>query len=309
MYYKLFCLIYRPGIRLFCLWLLLLHPLTRAANVENQTIDSDFTNLPLPAADAVRSYGDDPLQFGELRLPRGARPYPVIILLHGGCWLGKYDFGYIRWLAAAFAEHGIATWNLEYRRVGNPGGGWPGTFNDVAEGSAYLHELARDYPLDMDRVIVAGHSAGGHLALWLANMPVAMKPTNPLPRLKGVLALAPAPDLEFLHGEKVCGHVIDGLMGGAPEQFPDRYAAGSVINRVPLGLPQHIIIGKYDAEWGPVGKRYYAAAKAAGDDVTKIIEPESGHFNLVDPRTTSWALMLASARLLLQGNNGKQDQE
>ena len=114
------------------------------------------------------SYGEDPLQFGELYLPAGDGPFPVVVLIHGGCWLAEFDQAHLRSLAVAARDSGFAVWNVEYRRVGNPGGGWPGTFLDVAAGTDYLRELARQHPLDLEQVVPVGHSAGGHLALWLA---------------------------------------------------------------------------------------------------------------------------------------------
>ncbi|NNM01628.1 MAG: alpha/beta hydrolase, partial [Gammaproteobacteria bacterium] len=101
--------------------------------------------FPSPPADATIAYGADPLQFGELRLPPGDGPFPAIVLIHGGCWLAKYDLSYIRKLAAAFTAAGIATWTVEYRRVGDPGGGWPGTYEDIAASGDHLRSLAGQY--------------------------------------------------------------------------------------------------------------------------------------------------------------------
>ena len=112
------------------------------------------------------AYGSDPLQFGELHVPAGEGPFPVVIFIHGGCWLAEYDITTTRPLAGALRDQGIAVWNLEYRRVGNPGGNYPGLLLDIGSGTDHLKQLASDYPLDLSRVIVMGHSAGGHLALW-----------------------------------------------------------------------------------------------------------------------------------------------
>ena len=266
---------------------------------------ADLVRLKAPPPDARIAYGEDPLQFGELRLPEGDGPHPVAIVIHGGCWLAEYDLAHIGSLAAALTDEGIATWTIEYRRVGNPGGGWPGTFDDVAQGADYVRELADTYPLDLDRVLAVGHSAGGHLALWLAARP-KLNDTDPLYaprpiRVKGVLALAPAPDLAFLHHEKVCGHVIDGLMGGSPERFPERYRVASPPELVPLDVPQRIVIGLHDRSWGPVGRRYFEAARAAGDDVELFEAKESGHFEMVDPGSTTWPLVRDGALELLGG--------
>ena len=132
---------------------------------------SALASFPNPPADHVISYGEDRLQFAELRLPPGQGPFPVMLLIHGGCWLAEYDIAHIRKLAAAFTAEGIATWTIEYRRVGDNGGGWPGTFDDVAAATDHLVSMAGKFELDLDRFITAGHSAGGHLAIWLANRP------------------------------------------------------------------------------------------------------------------------------------------
>ena len=132
---------------------------------------SALASFPNPPADHIISYGKDRLQFGELRLPPGAGPFPAMVLIHGGCWLAEFDIAHVRKLAAAFTATGIATWTIEYRRVGDPGGGWPGTFDAVAAGADHLVALAAQFELDLSRVVVAGHSAGGQLAIWLTNRP------------------------------------------------------------------------------------------------------------------------------------------
>jgi acetyl esterase/lipase len=128
----------------------------------------DISKLPQPPADHRISYGPDPLHFGELRLPPGRGPHPVVIVVHGGCWFAEYDLHHLAAFSAALTKLGAATWSLEYRRIGNGGGAWPGTFQDVARGADYVRELAKKYPLDLKRVVIVGHSAGGQLALWLA---------------------------------------------------------------------------------------------------------------------------------------------
>lgn len=265
---------------------------------------SDLASFESPAPDERIPYGDDPLQYGELRLPGGPGPHPVAILIHGGCWLSEYDITHLRKLAAAITDTGVATWALEYRRVGNPGGGWPGTFQDVSRGADLLRALAKSYPLDLDRVIAVGHSAGGHLALWLAARGKLrgreeFRAENPV--LPGaVLGLAPAPDLAHLHERSVCGGVVDKLLGGSPESQPERYAVSSPMNLLPLGVPQILLLGRYDENWTPVGRRYFEAAKRAGDDVRVIEAPESGHFEMIDPDSTTWPLVAGAIRDLRQ---------
>lgn len=264
---------------------------------------ADLANFTNPPADARIQYGDGELQFGELRLPSGKGPHPVAVFIHGGCWLAEYDITHSNKLTDAFARNGIATWSLEYRRVGDEGGGWPGTFQDIANGADHLRTIAAEHNLDLDRVIVSGHSAGGHLALWTAarsqlsaNSELAAE--NPL-AVRGVLALAPAADLGLLHEEQVCGHVIDKLMGGSPADVPDRYRDGDTARLGPDDVPQILIIGKYDDNWAPAGLSYFAAAMKRGDDVQNLEAPESGHFDMIDPDSTTWPLVLNAARDLL----------
>lgn len=268
-------------------------------------VASDLADFDSPPADARIHYGDGPLQFGDLRIPSGAGPHPVAVFIHGGCWLSEYDIMHTGKLAAALADNGIATWSLEYRRVGDKGGGWPGTFRDVGRGADHLGALAEEYALDLDRVIAMGHSAGGHLALWLAarsGLPhdATIAAADPL-QLHGVLALAPAPDLRYLHEKEVCGHVIDKLMGGSPQQVPDRYRWGDPTLAAPADVPQVLVIGKHDANWAPPGLRYFQAAKERGDNVRVIDATESGHFEMIDPDSSTWPLVLEAARNLLGG--------
>ncbi len=131
----------------------------------------EIASQPVPPADHRIAYGSDSLHFGELRLPRGSGPHPLVVVIHGGCWRSQYDLRHISSASAALTRAGFATWTLEYRRIGNPGGGWPGTFRDVTQGVDYVRTLAQSFPLDTGRVVLLGHSAGGHLALWLAARP------------------------------------------------------------------------------------------------------------------------------------------
>ena len=250
-----------------------------------------------PSPDAQISYGDDQFQFGYLRLPEGSGPHPVIVFMHGGCWLSVFDIRYTGLAEQAFADAGYAVWSLEYRRVGNPGGGWPGTFLDVATGADHLTELAREYPLDLDRVIAVGHSAGGQLALWLAargRIPTSSElyTAGPLP-IHGVLALAPAPNLETLHSSGSCGPGVDGLMGGSPNVRPERYQVGSPMQLMPVDVPQRVVVGALDAQFGPSGRAYFQAAQRAGSSPVTLREaPESGHFEMVVPYTSTWPITL-----------------
>ena len=257
-----------------------------------------------PPPDHRIAYGPGPLQFGNLRLPKRPGPHPVVLFIHGGCWLSQYDVAHAAPLEQALADSGFAVWSIEYRRVGNDGGGWPGTFSDIAQGADYLRELAPRYALDLNRVIASGHSAGGQFALWLAARPKiprtsALFVADPL-RVRGVLGLAPAPDLEGLHASAVCGNVIDRLMGGSPADHPDRYAAASPMQLAPIGVPQQLVVGALDRSWTPIGRSYVARAAAAGDTQVEVVEaPESGHFDLLAPDTTTWPLVVNALKQLV----------
>jgi acetyl esterase/lipase len=257
------------------------------------------------------AYGNDPLQFGELRIPAGRGPHPVVVIVHGGCWsskLGNLDdravaLDLVRPLAAALTESGIATWNLEYRRLGNAGGGWPGTFADVARGTDYLRELERENRLDLNRVVVMGHSSGGHLAMWLAGrskLPAASElyMKNPL-RLKGVVDLDGPADLKATLPlqVQVCGApVISNLLGGTPEEQPKRYRDASPIEMLPLGVPQEFFAGRMFAAQAPA---YEEAAKRAGDSIHTVVLSQAGHFVFLDPDSREWPQVLKSVRGLL----------
>ena len=210
----------KTSILAFCAFVVGIGNMPSVADIMDASALLDFPN---PPADHVVSYGQDELQFGELRLPAGDGPHPVMVLIHGGCWLSEFDIAHIRKLAAAFTAEGIATWTIEYRRVGDPGGGWRGTFDDAAAGTDFLATLAEKFDLDLQRVVFAGHSAGGHLAIWLANRP-SQWPAVVTP--VAVLGLAPAADLAYAHKQGYCDNVVDKLMADPHPKYQ------SVINWV-----------------------------------------------------------------------------
>lgn len=254
---------------------------------------ADALALPKPPADYRLQYGSDPLQFGELRRPAGAGPHPVAIVIHGGCWLAAYDLGYMAGLASALAATGVATWSIEYRRIGDDGGGFPGTFEDVAAAADHLRALAGGEAFDLDRVVAVGHSAGGHLALWLAARhrlaaDDPLRGQSPLP-LAGVVALAGIPDLAEFASPEGCGAAVAELLGGAPGKRAGRLRRASPIELLPLGLPQVLIAGGRDTIVPPShAGAYAAAAGAAGEKVRVVTVPESGHFELVVPGSVAW---------------------
>ena len=281
---------------------LLLVLVARTGHAQELTF-RDVEKLPVPAPGRRIPYGGEPLQFGELRLPKGKGPHPVAVIIHGGCWLSEYDLRHVGSFAAALTGAGFATWSLEYRRVGNPGGGWPGTFQDVARGTDYIRSLRRTYPLDLKRVVVVGHSAGGQLALWLASRRRLLKDSplyapTPLP-LRGVVSLAGITDMKkFRPG---CGDAVTKLLGGPPEEFPERYRQTSPVELLPLGVRQWLIHGARD-RIVPLeqSRQYKAAAAAKGDDARLTVLDDAGHFELIAPQSKAWTAVIEAVRTLLK---------
>jgi acetyl esterase/lipase len=265
--------------------------------------EDDLGALAAAPAGLRIAYGNDANQFGELTLPAGAGYFPVIVNVHGGCWLAEYDIAHSRAQAQALAQAGFAVWNVEYRRVGN-GGEWPGTFVDVGAGADYLRQLAAQYPLDLRKTIAMGHSAGGHLALWLgarARLPhgAPLYVDNPLP-LSGIVALAPATDLPLLHQRHAFDNVVDKLLGGSPEVWPQRYDAAMPSRQLPLGVPQVLIAGEQDAQWREFSLSYMAAAQAAGDTQVRYYPvADAGHFESIAPGSRAWPLVVEQVRALV----------
>jgi acetyl esterase/lipase len=266
---------------------------------------NDVVALPAASAGQRIAYGPAAKQFGDLRLPQGRGPHPVAILLHGGCWQAEYDLAYMAHLGDRLAQAGIATWSLEYRGIGDAGGGWPGTFEDVVAGTAHLRTLAQAHPLDLDRVVLVGHSAGGHLALWLAarkNLPAShpLAASAPLP-IRGVVPLAGIVDLrEYGAAAGSCNQSVVPLLGGTPAQVPDRYAAASPSELLPIGVPLRLVIGSVDSIVPAASnERFAAAARARGDDVEVSVIDGAGHFDVVMPEGAAAERVQAAIRELL----------
>lgn len=262
--------------------------------------------LPSRPPDHVIAYGSAPQQFGHLRLPKGSGPHRVVVFIHGGCYRSEYSIAHAGALEQALADLGYAVWSIEYRRVGDAGGGWPGTFQDVGAAVDHLREVARRFPIDLTRVVVSGHSAGGNLALWLAGRSRIPRDSplyvaNPL-QIGGVLALAPAGDLADLHAKNGCGGMVDALMGGSPEAVPDRYRAASQIELLPHGVPQVLIIGGRDASFAEFGRSHHALALARGEGRIRAVEiADAGHFDVVAPISGAWPTVTRALADLFAG--------
>jgi acetyl esterase/lipase len=259
----------------------------------------EILDLPAPAADARLHYGPDAFQFGDLRVPEGPGPHPVAIVIHGGFWRARYGLEYMGHMCEALKRAGIATWNVEYRRIGNPGGGWPGTFLDVAAGADFARRLAEKHHLDAAKSIAIGHSAGGHLAVWLAarrRLPAgsALEIADPLV-LHGAVPLAGVVDLRRGWELRLSDGAVGELIGGPPEKFPDRYRAASPIELVPLGVKVRLLHGTEDSVVPiEISNNYQKAASGAGDDARMIVLPGADHFAPVDPRSQHWAKVEAA---------------
>jgi acetyl esterase/lipase len=242
-------------------------------------------------------YGPHASQGADLYLPAGPGPHPVIVLIHGGSWQKRYGKIFTRGLAGDLRRRGFAVWNIEYRRVG-AGGGWPNTFADVAAAIDRLATLD-DQRLDLDRVSIVGHSAGGHLALWAAgrpNLPAGAQgaldgPPRVRPRL--VVSQAGVADLAEAY-RRWHGGVVRDLMGGSPEEVPERYAAGDPIRLLPLEMPVLIVHGVLDKTVSIKLSRGYAeAVRTAGGEVELVEIPgEVGHRAHLDPRSAAWAAVI-----------------
>jgi acetyl esterase/lipase len=258
------------------------------------------------APPAIRiAYGPAPEQFGELRLPAGPGPHPVVVVVHGGWWRATFNLGYAGHLCAAFAADGIASWNIEYRRVGSPGGGYPVLLEDVTSAVEALRTIARDYPLDLTRIVVTGHSAGGHIAGWLA-----AKQTHPAlnvfgtsPPLIGAVPVAGALDLALCSQLGVSDSVgipVHDFLGGTPAAFPDRYALASPAQLLPVGIPVVCVHGSTDANVPlAISESYVAQATAAGDPASLIVLDGVDRFAPFDPASPAGAVVRAAVRDLI----------
>ncbi len=253
---------------------------------------AQFHALPAPEADRRIAYGPGADQFGELWLPRSPGPHPLVVLIHGGCWTKAIADLHIMNLAAAdLRRRGVAVWNVEYRGVDEPGGGYPGAYEDVAAGLDALRHLAPEHHLRLDRVVVAGHSAGGQLALWAAGRRRVtygpLEARNPL-AVHAVVDISGIPNLE-VDSATACGAgPVDSMAG--PERPGGRFADTSPAQMLPLRVRQEVFVGREDTTVAPaVSAAYAARAKAAGDTVTLHVIPDAAHVEEITPGTPGWS--------------------
>ena len=258
-----------------------------------------------PLFDIRTPYGTDPNQFAELRFPKGKGPFPMLFVVHGGFWQSVYELSHIGHLCAAFTSKGIITCNIEYRRIGNPGGGWPGTFQDISLATRnVLQTMEQDPRFDPLRTAIIGHSAGGHLALWLAGSHRISKgsPLHSDQRqvVINAVSLAGVSDLGLAWRQKLGHGIVTRLMGGTPEEHPDRYSAGSPVELLPIGGRQVLVHGAAD-DIVPVSQSegFVQRAEKVGDRPTLVKLDGIGHFELIDPESEAWPSVARTTLSLL----------
>ena len=243
------------------------------------TLGDDILSLAAPKADARVAYGGDGNQFVDLRLPKEKGPHALAIVIHGGYWRAKYDLGYAGHLCAALTARGIATANLEYRRVGNAGGGWPGTFSDIRAGYQFLTQSAHQYEFDTLRIVVIGHSAGGQLGLCLAAHETGVK---------AVISLAGVVDLQRAYTLHLSNDAVVEFLGGTPAEVADHYREADPM-KLTIEARQWLVHGAVDDVVPPAFSRDYVSAKQKMKEDARLVEiAGAGHFDVVDPRSGAW---------------------
>jgi acetyl esterase/lipase len=283
--------------------------------MEVPTDSRDVLTRPAPPPDVVLSYGPGQNHIADLRLPMrgrlGGGSVPLVIFLHGGFWRAAYDRTHTGPLAAALAAEGFAVCTPEFRKVGQPEGGWPGTFDDVAAAVDVLPGLVRAQPglagsagrtPGIGRVVFAGHSAGGHLALWAAarhRLPTGTRWHTSTPGCAGVVALCAVSDLVSGYQRRLGNGAVAELLGGGPARHPERHALTDPAVLLPIGTPVTLVHGR-DDQVVPceLSAEYAARARAVGDDVTCRALSDEGHFGVIDPLSKAWPEVLAAFRAM-----------
>jgi acetyl esterase/lipase len=237
----------------------------------------DILSLAPPKADARIAYGSDENQFLDLRRPKDRGPHALVLAIHGGFWRAKYDLVYMGHLCAALTAKGIVTANLEYRRVGNAGGGWPGTFADIRAAFQFLLQNAQQHGIDPKRVVALGHSAGGQLALCLAAHE---------PGVRVAISLAGVIDLQRAYELHLSNDAVVEFLGGTPAEVADHYREADPM-KLAIAARQWLLHGAVDDIVPPAFSRDYVRAKSR-ENVHLAEIAGAGHFDVVDPRSGAW---------------------
>jgi len=259
----------------------------------------DILTFPSPLADRRITYGSDPNQFFDLRLPTAKvsiTAHPIVINIHGGFWRARYDLSHAGHLCAALTRQGIATANVEYRRVGNHGGRWPGTFADICAAYAFIVQHAEEHNIDPRKILIMGHSAGGQLALCLAARE---------PRVHGVISLAGVVDLQRAYDLHLSDDAVVEFLGGSPSEVPKRYREADPMHLSIANAHQVLIHGSLDEEVPPDFSRDYVVAKnersgEKKENVQLVEIAGAGHYDLIDPRTAVWRWVEETVLRLLE---------
>jgi acetyl esterase/lipase len=267
----------------------------------------DLLERERPVPTTTVTYGDRSMQLVDLWLPSGKGPHPTVLMVHGGCWQTEIaDRRIMNWIADDLRRRGIAVWNIDYRGVDREGGGYPGTFADAAAAADALRTHAEQHNLDISPLVAVGHSAGGHLALWLAaRRSKKASASNPLIprgspllssdpiRIDTVVSLGGLPDLELAATPpgSGCGtEVIEKLVGPASLSSRSVYADTSVPNLAPLGVKQVLINGRQDRIIPTsYAEDYERRMRASGDTVRVRMLDSTGHVELIAPESAAWA--------------------
>lgn len=257
----------------------------------------EIINRTPPAANQIIAYGTQSSQFGELRLPSSSGPYPVVVGIHGGWWRAAHGLETHSHICAALTDAGFATWNIEYRRIGESGGGWPGTMIDVGNAIDFLRTIESEFSLDLNRVFTVGFSAGGHLAAWAAlrkniNPNSAIHSDTPL-NISGCVSLAGALDLEFCQKAQLSSNVVVEFLKGTRQEIPDRYNASSPTELIANGSVDtffRLFHGVNDTSVPyAISERFFNSAVNVGVDCTISPLKDTHHFELIDPKSKVWA--------------------
>jgi len=237
----------------------------------------DILNLPPPAPDDRVAYGSDPNQFIEVRRPHGKGPYPVLLNIHGGFWRSKYNLDHAGHLCEALRAAGIATFNLEYRRVGNAGGGWPGTFDDIRSAYRFVLQAASRFHLNSKRLVAMGHSAGGQLALCLAGHESS---------LRSAISLAGVVDLKHAYSLHLSNDAVVDFLGGKPADVPEHYREADPMELTMAKTRQWLVHGSEDDTVpASFSRDYVDQKKKRGERLQWVEIAGAGHFDVIDPRS------------------------